>query len=342
MRTAALLLMGVVLNNSADDITLGDPWWGLLACTSILLAWCVTPRDASVRRNVLWALKAFGIGGLIVLLAIYRREPVSTTIAFYGDVPQWAWLRTEWWGILGLIGWAYLTVSLLYLLLGRRREWLMGAMAILVGVFLADRAGGFFTHLDGKTWLDGVRPLIDGVAGLMASFGRYVGYGSAIGSLGSITMAGCLLGTILLPRSGLAHHADRIGWALVFAAGLFTAGLVTDTFGGINKIAATPTWCLWSAAITTAVWIGLYVVMDIGGWRAWSIVVRPAGANPLIAYLLHPILIWCLSLSGLAGTLLSYKASESPWICMSGSLVMSLAVCGVTGLIARSGLRLRV
>ena len=118
MRTAALLLMGVVLNNSPDDITLGDPWWGLLACTSILLAWCVVPRDAGVKRNILWALKVLGIVGLIVLLAIYRREPVSTTIAFYGDVPQWVWLRIEWWGILGLIGWAYLTVSLLYLMLG--------------------------------------------------------------------------------------------------------------------------------------------------------------------------------------------------------------------------------
>ena len=211
-----------------------------------------------------------------------------------------------------------------------------------MGVFLADRAGGFFTHLDGKSWLDGVRPFIAGVEGVMGSFGRYVGYGSAMGSLASITMAGCLLGTILLPRTGLAHHADRIRWALVFAVGLFTAGLVTDTFGGINKIAATPTWCLWCAAITTVVWIGLYAIMDIGGWRTWSIVVRPAGANPLIAYLLHPILIWCLSLSGVAGTLLSYKSSESPWICMLGSLVMSLAVCGITGLIARFGLRLRI
>jgi predicted acyltransferase len=154
-------------------------------------------------------------------------------------------------------------------------------------------------------------------------------------------MAGCLLGTILLPRAGITRHADRIRWALMFAAGLFLAGLVTDTFAGINKIAATPTWCLWSAALMTITWTGLYVIMDVGGFRAWSIIVRPAGANPLIAYLLHPILLWCLYLSGLA-MLLRYKALDSPSWCMLGSLVMSLVVCGLTGLIARAGLRVRL
>ena len=61
---------------------------------------------------------------------------------------DWAWLRTGWWGILGLIGWAYLTVSLLCLVLGKRREWLMGALAILMLLHLAMQAGGLFARLD--------------------------------------------------------------------------------------------------------------------------------------------------------------------------------------------------
>ena len=36
---------------------------------------------------------------------------------------------------------------------------------------------------------------------------------------------------------------------MTFAVGLFLAGLVTDTFEGINKIGATPTWCFWCAAL---------------------------------------------------------------------------------------------
>jgi hypothetical protein len=46
---------------------------------------------------------------------------------------------------------------------------------------------------------------------------------------------------------------------LTFAGGLLLAGFLTDTFEGINKIAATPTWCLWSAALTCLVWIVLHL-----------------------------------------------------------------------------------
>ena len=60
---------------------------------------------------------------------------------------------TGWWGILGLIGWAYLTVSLLVLFLGERREWLMGLLALLMVLHLAIQHGGLSTRLDSKLWL---------------------------------------------------------------------------------------------------------------------------------------------------------------------------------------------
>ncbi len=341
-RSLALLLMGVVQFNSTHDTTLGQHWWGLLAFVSIVLAWCVVPSAPGARRAAFLLLKTAGVVGLFVLLVIYRRAPVSTTIPFYGEVQDWVWLRTGWWGILGLIGWAYFVASLLYLALGARREWLMGAMSILVAVFLADRAGGFFTRIDSKSWLDGLQPAIDGMANTVAGFDRYVDIGSVIGSHPSIALAGCLLGSVLVPRVGLSDHAERLRWALLFVVGLCAAGLVTDTFAGINKIEATPTWGLFSAAITVLVWIGLYATMDILGFRSWSIVVRPAGASPLVAYLLHPIVLWALTLSGWAGAVLDYKQSASVAVCMFGSLVMALLVCGATGLLARAGLRVRI
>ena len=124
--------------------------------------------------------------------------------------------------------------------------------------------------------------------------------------------------------------------------GLFLAGLITDTFEGINKIAATPTWCLWCAALACGLWILLYLLMDVAGWRAWSIVVRPAGANPLIAYFLHPIVIGLVSLAGAWSAVLGYKASHDPWVVVGGSLGMAFFVCAATGLLARLGLRVRL
>jgi predicted acyltransferase len=341
-RSAGLLLMGVIELNSDHDRTLGSSLWGLLAFTAVILAWCVVPREPGLKRNMLIILKAIGTLGLLALLAVYRREPRSAELPFWGTVSDWPWMRTGWWGILGLIGWAYLTCSLVTLFWGRRREWLMGAMAILVLLHLAMRHGGLFTRLDQKPWLGDALPLLRSLAEWIDWAGAYIGLGDAVGSLASVTMAGCLLGTILCRGSDVSVVRDRISWAATFLFGLLLGGLVTDTFEGINKIAATPTWCLWCAALATALWIMLYLLMDVYGFRSWSIIVQPAGANPLIAYFLHPIVTELASLSGLSKTLLAYKGSHDALIVVAGSLAMAFFVCAVTGLLARLGLRLRL
>jgi hypothetical protein len=280
--------------------------------------------------------------GLIALLAFYRRGPVDAHLPFVGDVKGWVWLRTGWWGILGLIGWAWLTVSLLYLLMGQRREWLMGALALLMCMFLAQDHGGFFTRIDDKPWLQGWRAPVDLVQTVLQGIDSYVSLGSVLGSLPAITMCGCLLGTILIPAGGIPEPSARIRWGLGFALGLFVAGLMTDTFAGINKISATPTWCLWCAALTCLIWAVLFQVLDRWGWTGWSAIFRPAGANPLIAYFLHPILIWILSLSGLYDTVHAYSSSAHPVTVVLGSVAMSLTVCILTLLLTRAGLRMRI
>ena len=53
------------------------------------------------------------VSACCVLLVDLSARARPAEIPFRGTVSDWAWLRTGWWGILGLIGWAYLTVSLL-------------------------------------------------------------------------------------------------------------------------------------------------------------------------------------------------------------------------------------
>jgi predicted acyltransferase len=342
LRTATLLLMGVIELNSHDERTLGGPMWELLAFTALILAWCAVPREPGWERNFLLAIRILGGIGLLVLLAIYRRDPVSAEIPFRGQVEDWVWLRTGWWGILGLIGWAYLTVSLLYLLVGERREWLMGALALLMTLHLAMRNGGLFTHLDTKGWLGVTAGPLAVLASGIDELGRYVSLSDALGSLAAITMAGCLLGTVLRRGSDVTGHRARISWALTFAAGLLLAGCLTDTFEGINKIAATPTWCFWCAGLACLVWVLLYLLLDVAGLRGWSILVRPAGANPLVAYFLHPIAVEAVSLAGFGGTVLAYKESADPWVVVGGSLGMAAFVCITAGVAGRLGLRVRL
>ncbi len=341
-RTASLLFMGLIQLNGERDRTLGGPVWEMLAFTSLICAWCIVPRERGVKRTMLIILKIAGFIGLAVVLAIFRGKPQPVDLAFWGHVEEWVWFRTEWWGILGLIGWAYLTVALLWLILGRRREWLMGALGILMLLHLAMQHDGLFSRLGGKPWLGWSIPVFKTLASGIDLINSYVGLGEATGSLAAISMAGCLLGSILRRDSDVAIPRDRLAWGMTFTIGLLIAGFVTDTFEGINKISATPTWCLWSAALTCVVWMLLYLVMDISGIGGWAILVRPAGANPLLAYFLHPIVVELIGVLGLYNPLLTYQDSSNPSIAVAGSFGMALFVCVLTGLLGRLGLRVRL
>jgi len=342
LRTAGLLFMGVIYINQESDITLREQLWALLALTALILAWCVLPQQRSLQRTLLIGLKAIGILGLVVLLAVFRRTPTKAEFPFAQPVDDWTWLQTGWWEILGLIAWAYFVVAILALFLGQRREWLMGAMAILMTLHLALHDGGLLTRLDTKPWLGGMAPILATLSHAFESLGNYVSLRDATGSLAAVTMPGCLVGSILRPSSDVVMPSDRLKWSLTFLVGLFVAGLITDNFEGINKIAATPTWCLWSASIACAIWIILYLVMDVSQFRGWAILVRPAGANPLVAYFLHPIIVYAISLSGYESLILGYKASQDPSVVIGGSAAMAMFVCGAAGLLGRLGLRMRL
>ena len=342
LRTASLLIMGVIVLNNEEDRSTHAQAWGTLAFTCLLLSWCAIPREPGRRRNVWVALKALGVVGLIALLAIFRGERGPAEFPILGRVENWAWLRSGWWGILGLIGWAYLTAALLTLALGRRREWLMGAMALLMVLHLAMNHDGLFSRVEKKAWLGPARPAAQALKVGIDGVNRYVGLGDATGSLAAIVMAGCLLGSVLRRDSDVATHRARLGWAACFALGLFAAGLATDTFEGINKIAATPTWCFASAALACLTWMVLYVLMDMAGYSGFSILIRPAGANPLVAYFLHPITVGAVALSGLGETLLGYHSSPNPMVVVAGSLAMACFVCALTGLLGKAGLRVKL
>ena len=342
LRTAGLLFMGVVAMNHEEDQSPRALLWGTLAFAALILAWSDVPRQAGKARNAWIGLKAVGVVGLVALLAVFRRPGGPAEFPFWGTVEDWRWLRIGWWGILGLIGWAYLTVALLTLGLGRRREWLMGAMGLLMALHLAVNHGGLFTKVDAKPWLGAARPAVDALKHGVESVEKFVGLGDATGSLAAIAMAGCLLGSILRRDSDVATHRERLGWAACFALGLAVAGLMTDTFEGINKNSATPSWCFFSASLACLAWMLLYAVMDVAGFRGWSILVRPAGANPLVAYFLHPIAVGTVILLGLGGTVLAYQDSPDWRVAVGGSLGMAGFVCATTALLGRLGLRVKL
>lgn len=266
-RTLGLLVLGVFMVNAGGASPAGvlsPRLWSLLVYLGAILVWVAVPADAGLGRRATMAIRLAGAALLTALAFLYRGPGEPTLIE----------LRHSWWGILGLIGWAYLVASATYLLLRDRVPALIGAVVLLYGVFIADAAGAFA----GLTWLT-----------------RWVAIGSMLGSHAALTVSGVVFGALLLPDSPLRTHGARIRWALGYGAFMAAASWLLHSAARVhpmfivNKIAATPPWCLYSAAITIALWAPLYWLLDVRRRTGWARVLESAGQNALLAYILAPI-----------------------------------------------------
>jgi len=141
------------------------------------------------------------------------------------------------------------------------RTAILGCMALLMCLFVADRKGVF------------------------EGFNKIVGIGETLGSQGAIAVGGLLLGSVLTAADMTALKA-RTRFTCWFVAGCAAAALLLERAYGISKNNATPSWCFWACAITAALWYVLYLISDV---RPVKIISRPlalAGQNVLLAYLL--------------------------------------------------------
>ena len=312
-RTLSLLMLGILeVNGSPDSQLLGWPGWlwpvWMFAC-AILAFGSVSPCGDNPIPNTVkrcktltTVLRVAGFAGLIYLTFVFRGpndQRIITLLPFS--------IHTKWWGILGLIGWAYLIAATVFLIFRAHRTALLSCFALLVCLYPAQKTG-LFDHL----W-----------------FEHYASLGETLGAHASIAVAGLLLASILVSPDLLTHRS-RVNFTVLFVAGCFVAARLLAGLYGISKDAATPSWCLWSCAITAALWLGFYYLCDVTPAQA----ITPftiAGQNVLLAYLLSEILP---SFSALAGQNLAGAIAIS--------VVCALVVLWITARLNRAGFWVRL
>jgi predicted acyltransferase len=322
IRTLALLFLGVLMVNGSPDATrLGwSPalWQVLMFASAILAFTSFTPRDSSEIDARRWKarsrlLRCVGIALLLWLGAVWvgpKREHLLTLSPFS--------LRSQWWGILGLIGWDYLVGSVVYLLFRGHRTAMLGCMVLLMVLFAAEQEDVF----DGL-WLS-----------------RVVGIGDTLGSQGGITVAGLLLASILM-AADMASTAARVRFTVLFIAGTAAGALLLQDVYGVNKNSATPSYALWACAVSAALWLVFYYLIDVRGKSSQARPLIIAGQNVLLAYLLSEALPFVLELVQWSDAY-SSMAQQSLACALARAGACAVILLGITGGLSRMGLRLRL
>ncbi|MEH0166268.1 DUF5009 domain-containing protein [Paucibacter sp. JuS9] len=291
MRVAGLLVLGVfMVNAEMAPAGFASAAWLLAALAACFVLW----GSVSGGPALAWPWR---LAGVIVLLALASVYPHAEG--------QWTGLQPHWWGILGLIGWAYGLAALIFLLSPAQARLVVAAAVLplcLAWFYLLNPSvggGGHATHL-------------------------------------LLVLSGVIT-ALLMHGPQAPSHAAR--WTLALALALLAAGFALRPWGGISKIYATPAWGLLCAGASALLY--LLLQQALLRWPASGKVtggLREAGQHPLLAYLIPFVLGALTSLIGWDWP----AALSEGWAGLLRGGVFLLWVLLLLHLFLRRGLRLRL
>lgn len=309
IRTLTLLLIGVLMLNTGrvngEQTGISENLWALLMYISVFLIWIDYPAKSN--KYLSNGLKIAGIVTLIFLLIKFRS----------GQPENSGWLVTEWWGILGLIGWGYLVSAFTYILF---RDSIIKTSAVLLFFLIVNM-------LSGWGFLGFLEP-VSPVLGIIIE-----------GNVPLIVLSGLLAG-VIIKKMPAAEYKKIILIFIGLGVLCLILGFVLRNWFIISKIRATPSWGMICTGISFLVFIFLYWIVDIKKKSGWAAVVNPAGKYSLTTYLAPDILYHLIWMTGIP--VLIYKQSPEPLVVVAGSILWALLMVGLTALLARLKITLKI
>ena len=309
VRVLGLIVLGEILANAdkADSSRMGmsGSTWALLAliCAALYLNVYGESKRAKTYSRV---LRAVGLAGVILLLVLFRR----TTIGGHA-----AWLDFSYPEILGLIGYSYLAVAILYIP-SRRWTWapaLWFTMLISLCALSTAKIVNFPDQVPLYLW----------------PFGN--------GAMCCMIMAGVVASLVFVKPDGRFLPNKAIPLAVGLSIISVLAGRVLAPLG-ISKIRATPTWALYSIAASFLVFTLLYWICDLRQWQRWAVIVRPAGSNTLLTYLLPDL--WYFLLSAVGFTYLDVHFNAG-WAGVLKTALFTFFVLAAARILTKARIRLQ-
>jgi heparan-alpha-glucosaminide N-acetyltransferase len=271
LRTASLMVLGLILANAdegdASRMIVNPAVWAIVALTGAALflnEYGESERYVTLHRR----MRIVGLILVVVMFAIFRHTPI------HGHA---SWIEISYPEILGLIGYTYFAVAILYI---PTRRWLWAPLAWFVAMMT-------FNALTAARWLTATDRL------------PYWVWPFSNGAMAAITLAGIVTSVIFLG----AHRWQTIGQKTSLGVSFGLVSLIAGWFLtplGISKIRATPTWSLYSIGAAVLLFTALYWICDIKKKTGWAFFARPAGSNALTTYLLPDFWDYILAAAGIS------------------------------------------
>jgi heparan-alpha-glucosaminide N-acetyltransferase len=310
LRSVALITMGIFTVNipelNAQATGMRTEWFQILMVIGFFLIWNVYPKKEAPQKYLFLGLQGLGVALLAYLAFIFRG----------GEADVLTGMRSQWWGILGLIGWTYLVCALIYLFFYKNATWLMVAGALFTFFTIAGHAG----------WLKAIWP---------SGPGDWI---LGNGAFHAFAMTG-LLATLLMEwlyQKNKRTHVPSIFTSI--GVSLVLIGLLLRNFFIISKIQATPTWVFLCSGIAFMLFAAIYFWVDLRGKAKWFNPIKVAGTATLTCYLI-PYVYYSVA------NLLPFALPEVLKFGLIGlvkSLIYAFIVIGITAVLGKFNIKLKI
>jgi len=310
LRTAGLMTLGLILANADDGdasrMLIRPAVWAILALVGAALV--LNDYGESGRNATLYRVpRIVGLVLVVAMFAIFRHSPNSEHVS---------WIDISYPEILGLIGYTYLAVCIVYI---PTRRWLWAPLAWFVAMMTLNA-------LSAANWIQFAERL------------PYYVWPFSNGAMAGIVFAGIVTSVIFLGD----HRWQTIGQKTILGIAFGVVALVAGWFLtplGISKIRATPTWSLYSIGAAVLLFTALYWLCDVKKRTTWAFFARPAGSNTLTTYLLPDLWYYILTA---AGVRFFEKHLNYGWHGAAWCVVFTAFILAVAGVATRWHIRLRL
>jgi predicted acyltransferase len=307
IRSLSLLLIGVFLVNYETAFKEGIPGgknlWGLLLALAVSLIWMNWKRSPVPKKWHMY-LQALGWVILAYLAFVYK-----------GGTDGSQWMTTQWWGILGLIGWAYMFNALVYLVFKGNLKimivsWLiLNLLAVINFSTMAIETNGFLRYF--STLYSGTIP--------------------------GFTAAG-IVATLVFKK--LSKNQLNMSYVILISLGVINIayGLAARPIWGISKIQGTPSWLAICTGIGFLLFVLLYYITDVKKKVNWAKIIAPAGTATLTCYMIPYFIYPIRDISGIRFP--DVLNTALPGLIVSFGFALLVVI--FTGVLERKGFKLKL